>query len=137
LKYYKELLLKNRIDEVSQLLSLLEQIGEDFSISPAIIFDITLSLDELLTNIISYGYDDDSEHQIQIKISISDTNFLFEITDDGKEFNPLEKPDPDLTKDLEDMQIGGLGIYLIKNKIDEISYQRINEHNVLTLNKKI
>jgi serine/threonine-protein kinase RsbW len=94
-------------------------------------------LEEWFINIVKYGYGDKSEHQIQIGVDFRNNVLRLIIIDDGKPFNPLEYPLPDLQKPLEERKIGGVGLHLIQNLMDTISYSRQNETNILVLEKKV
>lgn len=135
--YNKILEIKNHISEISKISSFLEEFAEKFVVNPKIIFEINLVLEELLTNTINYGYDDEKEHTMEIDFDVKDMFLECAIIDDGKEFNPLEKENPDLEMDLDDMPIGGLGIFFVKKKVDAISYKRLNGKNILKFRKKI
>ena len=111
------MLLRIRISEISKISELVEKLGEKFDLPMKTVFDINLSLDEIITNTISYGYDDIEEHFIKIDIAVNDTEVVLTVIDDGKKFNPLEKGEPDLDRDLEDIEIGGLGIMFVKEKM--------------------
>jgi anti-sigma regulatory factor (Ser/Thr protein kinase) len=102
-----------------------------------ILFEANLALDELFTNIISYGFDDKNEHTIRITISLQNDELVFNIEDDGMPFNPTEAETPDLECTIEECRIGGLGIHLAKNLMDEVCYQRCKDKNILTLKKNI
>ncbi len=96
-----------------------------------------LVFDELLSNVISYAYRDEGEHEISIRIGFSGDRLSVAITDDGVPFNPLTAKVPDTSLSLEDREIGGLGIHLVRNLIDDISYHRRIDKNVLTLVKQL
>jgi anti-sigma regulatory factor (Ser/Thr protein kinase) len=129
--------LKNKLSELDTLCQKLEGFGESIGLSPKFIFETNLALDELFTNIISYGYDDNKVHIITVKISLQDNELLFNIEDDGIPFNPTEVDEPDLGCTIEECKIGGLGIHLAKNLMDEVCYQRCKDKNILTLKKNI
>eukprot|EP01156_Anaeramoeba_ignava_P018129 Anaeramoba_ignava/a90905_3.p1 GENE.a90905_3~~a90905_3.p1 ORF type:complete len:140 (-),score=31.01 a90905_3:209-628(-) len=135
--YSKNIAIKNQISEISKISELVEKLGEKFDLPMKTVFDINLSLDEIITNTISYGYDDVEEHYIKIDIAANDTEVVLTVIDDGKKFNPLDKGEPDLDRDLEDIEIGGLGIMFVKEKMDEIKYLREDEKNILILKKRI
>jgi anti-sigma regulatory factor (Ser/Thr protein kinase) len=101
------------------------------------VFRLTLVLEEIITNVISYGYDDGLEHQISVRLSLKDPNMKVEVEDDGRSFNPLEAPPPDMGKPLTEMQVGGLGIHLVREMMDELEYRRENHKNLLLLKMKI
>ena len=129
--------LKNKLSELDTLCQRLEGFGESIGLSPKFIFETNLALDELFTNIISYGYSDKKVHFITVKISLEDNILIFSIEDDGAPFNPTEVEEPDLGCTIEECKIGGLGIHLAKNLMDEVCYQRCKDKNVLTLKKDI
>jgi anti-sigma regulatory factor (Ser/Thr protein kinase) len=101
-----------------------------------IAFDLNLALDELLTNAILYGYEEDEVgREIQIRIALAGDTIELEIEDDGRPFNPLEIPEPDLGAGLMDRPIGGLGMSLVRKLTDQQAYQRRGEKNLLTIKK--
>jgi anti-sigma regulatory factor (Ser/Thr protein kinase) len=115
----------------------LEEFGQSMGLSKKCIFEANLALDELFTNIISYGFDDKNEHTIRITISLQNDELVFSVEDDGIPFNPTEVETPDLECTIEECRIGGLGIHLAKNLMDEVCYQRCKDKNILTLKKNI
>ena len=127
--------LTNRLADLDVLCTHLASFCESCGIAKKQKFEINLALDELFTNIINHGFDDDAEHQIHVTCARNDDIVKITIRDDGIPFNPLEAPQPDLNCTFIDREIGGLGIHLIKAYIDEIDYQRDAEANVLTLTK--
>ena len=97
--------------------------------------EINLGLDELFTNIISYGFEDESEHQIKFSLAKAEETLVVEIEDDGIPFNPLDANGPGVARDLDSIDIGGLGIHLVKKMMDDIDYQRVEGRNKLILKK--
>ena len=93
-------------------------------------------MDELLTNTISYGYDDDEEHRIDLSLRLEGGTLVVEIADDGRAFDPLQAPEPDLGASLEERAVGGLGIYLVRKTMDGVAYRREGGRNVVTLTKQ-
>jgi len=135
MKNYRTFKIKNSLHEMVNLLREWESMANDFQFSEQIIFDVTLALEELLTNIISYGFLDASEHIIEVEICIKETKIEIDIIDGGTPFNPLEKAPPAINGNLQERTIGGLGIYLVKQKIDHIEYRRSCEKNIVKLIK--
>ncbi len=131
----KEIILKNKLSEIRRISGIIEKFCENNNLPMRILFDINLSLDELLTNIIHYGFDDEKEHTIIVKLSLSENILEITIEDDGKAFNPLNAKPPNLDQSIEDKPIGGLGIYLVKNLMTEINYKRLKNKNILVLTK--
>lgn len=129
--------LSNSIDELQSLSAKLEQFGEKQHLAPEMMFNLNLVLEEILTNIIFYAYDDSNAHAIELNIALENENIEIEIIDDGKPFNPLERPEPDVNQSLEARQIGGLGIFLVKKIMDKADYLRRANKNILTLKKNL
>ena len=128
---------KNNIAELQNLAVLLEEFCERNQVPMKVLFDLNLSLDELMTNIISYGYSDDSNHEIILEIDLDNKQLDITLIDDGIEFNPLNKEKPDLNLEVENKPIGGLGIFFVKQKMDEVNYERKDSKNYLQLKKSI
>jgi len=128
--------LKNDLSELDKLHPFLEEIGQRIGVSKKCIFETNLTLEEVFSNIVSYGFADHADHLIKITVTIGKDNFKIRIEDDGKPFNPLKAKEPDLPDDVEDCKPGGLGIHLIKHFMDQIRYKRHQSRNVLTMTKK-
>jgi len=94
---------------------------------------MTLVLEELLTNVVAYGYDDDAEHGIKVGMKFAGGVLTAIFEDDGNPFDPNNAAMPDLSDDIEKRSIGGLGIHLILTIVDSLDYQRINGRNVTTM----
>ena len=105
-------------------------------IPPATAYAVNLSVDELLTNTISYGYEGSGEHRIDLMIRLDGDVLAVEISDDGIEFAPDSADDPDTHASIEDRPIGGLGIFLTRQMMDSFDYRRDEGRNVVTLTKK-
>lgn len=129
--------LKNRASELNALCDHLEGFCQAMGLNKKYMFEINLALDELFTNIISYGFEDKKEHVVRIDISCLGDALQIRIEDDGKPFNPTTAEAPDVKCLLEDRDIGGLGIFLIKKVMDQIVYRREKGKNVLVLVKKV
>lgn len=129
--------LKSDLSELDRLCQNLETFGQKFGLSKKLIFEINLALDELFTNIISYGFQDDKEHVVRITLTPENDQLCLCIEDDGKPFNPIEFESPDVSCSVEKCKIGGLGIHIMKKLMDEICYERCEDKNVLNLKKKI
>ena len=123
------------VDEMMlPIISSLEEIDVDHKK----VYQINLALEEILVNIARYAYAPD-KGLIDISYEISDNPKQLKviIKDKGKAFNPLEKEEPDLEASVQDRKIGGLGIYIVKNIVDDIKYQRINNENILEFIKNL
>ena len=131
------IILKNNFTEIKTLTDGINYFAEKNHFDNETTLDISLVLDEIITNIISYGFDDDSEHKIIVHLTVNNKILSIKIEDDGIPFNPLEYPSPDTTKPLEEREVGGLGIFLVKKLMDSVEYERKENKNILTVNKSV
>ena len=129
--------LKNSLSELSTLGSSIEQFGEALGLSSKMLFEISLSIEELFSNIVSYGYTDDAVHWIKLIISHEDEMLVIRLEDDGIPFDPLKAEEPDCECPIEERKIGSLGIHLTKKFMDDMVYERKGNKNILTVKKKI
>ena len=90
-------------------------------------------IDDLIMNIISYAFNGISETQIEIKIELSVKKLMMTIIDNGISFNPITVSNPETRKPVSEREVGGLGIYLYRELVDEVTYQRNDECNHLQL----
>ena len=129
--------LKNSVSELKALHQHLDNWGGDIGLLANSILRINICLDELFTNIVSYGFDDDLEHIIIFTLSGDNDLVVINIEDNGIPFNPLGKIDPDFPDNVESADIGGLGIHIIKKLMDNVSYERKQGQNKLSMRKNI
>jgi len=129
--------LKNYLSELKALHRYLNNWGGDIGLPADSISRINICLDELFTNIISYGFDDDLEHIIEFTLNGDNNSVIINIEDNGIPFNPLEKIDPDFPENVKSAKIGGLGILIIRKLMDNVSYERKQGKNKLTMRKNI
>ena len=129
--------LKNSLSELDTLGQILQQFGEDLGLANKTLFQICLAMEEIVSNIICYGYTDDAVHWIKIAISHEQGIFIIRLEDDGIPFNPLWVEEPDCECPVEERKVGNLGIHLCKKVMDEMIYERCGNKNILTLKKDI
>lgn len=133
----KSITISNKIEELEKVSVFLEEFCENNEVPIKISNSFQIALDELLSNTIYYGYDDNKKGKIEILLKIEDKVMTAILTDDGKKFDPNDAPKPDLLNlDIESKKIGGVGIHIVKNMMDTFNYQRIKNKNVITLSKK-
>lgn len=130
------LVISNQMESFKKMQAWLEQVGQRASLDADSLYTLRLCLTEALSNIISYAYDDDTAHDIEIHIYSSGDKLDVEIIDDGHSFNPLEVAPAVQAESLEDAQIGGFGIHLIRQFVDKMSYERRNNNNYLSLSMR-
>lgn len=133
----RSIILANEISEISKLNEFIDALGEDFSLAPDIVFNLNLVLEEAVVNIINYAYPKEEHQYIYLSAKMNDGSIVLILTDTGKEFDPTAAPEADITLSADERQIGGLGIFLIRQIMNEVRYERIDGKNVLTLEKKI
>ena len=133
----KKLVLKNEISEINKLAIFIEELGEELNLAPDLVFNLNLVLEEAVSNVILYAYPKEEQQEVALTAMMSDNNLVFVLTDSGKEFDPTQAPDADVTLSAEERQIGGLGIFLIRQIMNKVEYQRLDGKNVLTLGKQL
>ncbi len=133
----KNITIVNQVEQLEELAGILETVSEEWDIPMKVSLNLNLVLEELITNIIFYGYDDKNEHLIYIRLYKKDNEIEIQIEDDGKEFNPLLVAEPDIDESIENRKIGGLGIHFVRQIMDSINYRRSDDKNILTLTKNI
>ena len=116
----------------------IDQALEAKNVDYKVTYKIHLALEELLSNIINYAYDEPGGMMdLDFSFEDNDETLVIVIKDQGKPFNPFDMKDPDLTGSASERKIGGLGIYLVKNTVDFTNYKREGDSNIITLKKKI
>jgi sigma-B regulation protein RsbU (phosphoserine phosphatase) len=128
-----ELTVPNRLSENARVKEHFNTFSEHYGIPERVRLKINVVFDELLTNIISYAYHDDQPHDVEIKVELSADRLKVSMVDDGLPFNPLGIEAPDTELGLEEREIGGLGIHLVRNMMDKVSYRRRIDKNVITV----
>ena len=129
--------LRNSLSELDKLCQSLQQFGEGLGLPNKALFPICLAIEEIFSNIITYGYTDDAVHWIKIAISYEQGIFVIRLEDDGIPFNPLSAEEPDCECPMEERKVGNLGIHLCRKVMDEMLYERWGNRNVLILRKQI
>jgi anti-sigma regulatory factor (Ser/Thr protein kinase) len=123
--------------EIERLAQLVEQFGEANGFTSDDINSVNLLLDEIVVNIISHGYDDELEHQIRVTLTLERDMLSIRVEDDGRPFDPLEAPAPNLDLPIEQRAVGGLGIYIARSIADQMQYRREGNLNILTITKRL
>jgi anti-sigma regulatory factor (Ser/Thr protein kinase) len=129
--------LANELPEIERLAGIIRDFGAKRGLTGQETFDITLAFDELLTNTITYGYEAGGRHEIRVTLALEGDMFHGEIRDDGKAFNPLDIPEPNLSLDIDERPIGGLGIFFVRQVMDGLDYRREGGMNIVSLRKTV
>lgn len=121
---------------LNDAMAFVEQELEKVDCPLKIVMQITVCMEEMYVNVAHYAYGD-KEGKVVVSLDYIDGVFSITLTDWGMEFDPLKKEDPDITLSAEERDIGGLGIYMVKNYMDEVRYDRIDGKNIFMMAKKI
>lgn len=127
----------NDLGTMESLSHLIEGFCTAYELDQESKFALNVALDELVTNVISYAYPDGQPRFLDINLSMSGDQLTVEIEDDGVAFDPLAQEVPDTESELEERAIGGLGIEIVKNLMDEVTYERHEDRNILTMRRKV
>ena len=129
------LTLQNDVKQVAKLNAFMTDITERLGISKPQTYQLKLALEEAVVNVMEYAYPKDTTGDIHIKATSNGKRLKIIITDMGTAFNPTERATADTTLSVEDRPVGGLGIFLVRELMDSINYERIAGKNVLTMRK--
>lgn len=100
-------------------------------------YPVHLVCEEIVINVVDYAYPDNDNGYLNIEVAKNETELVIQFRDGGIPFNPLQRKQPDISLPLEERQIGGLGIFLVQQMMDMVSYEYSNNENVLTIKKNI
>ena len=129
--------LRNQLSEAEKLSRRLKGFANRTGLTKAELNSINLAIEELFTNIVNYGFTDSGIHWVKVAISLEDNQVAIELSDEGIAFNPVLRSPPDTICPVEQRRIGGLGIHLCRNLMDEINYQRKGLKNIVTMKKRL
>jgi len=127
------LTLANRMDEVPRLVELLDSFGTGAGLSDDVVFRLTVSLDEVVTNIVRHGFADEGGHEILLSVAVRDGLVTAVVSDDAPAFDLRTIPPADVDAPLDLRPIGGLGVHLVRSLTHELDYRRDADRNILTL----
>lgn len=114
------------LQELESLHAFFDRLGQEAGWPDKLTMDLLLCCEELLTNTITYGFGEDrpsGTREIRLSVTAGPGSVTLELADNAAPFNPLLRPDPDLTLDLEQRPVGGLGVYFVKRIMDELHYE--------------
>lgn len=133
-----ELELTNDLSELGRLAEAVDEFCERNGLPMGVAFKLNLCFDELITNTVSYGYAEPGPHTIRVRLEADDAEVRAEVEDDAAAFDPFsEAPEPDLTADVDERRVGGLGVFLVKQSMDEATYRREGGRNLVRLVKAV
>ena len=132
-----KLVLRNEIGEISRLGPFVEAVSKNAGLTSSTIMNINLALEEAVTNVVMYAYPEGEEGIVTLEATRKEHALEFILSDSGKAFDPTVVPDADTTLGAEQRRIGGLGIFLVRKLMDDISYERKDGKNYLYMKKII
>ena len=133
----KEICIKNKISELEKVAQFVEEIGEELGLNMELQMNLNLVMEEMVTNVIFYAYPQDEEADIELLAKSDGKELTFVLSDQGKEFDPTAKEDNDLSVNPAERDLGGMGIFIVKNIMNKVTYQRLEGKNLLTMTKGI
>jgi serine/threonine-protein kinase RsbW len=133
----EKIVITNNVEELPVMAAKVEELAEKWELPVPLTMNLNLVLEEAVSNVIFYGFNDKEKHEIDITFTLDDKILSIEIKDDGIPFDPTLRKQPDIDLPAEERPIGGLGIFLISKIMDTVNYKRVNNQNILTLLKNI
>lgn len=130
-----ELVLHNVIEEIPRLNHFISDFIEKTSVDSAEEMGLRLALEEVVVNIIHYAYPKGRTGEIIVTVCADEKEIRFLITDSGETFDPTKVPEADISLGINEREIGGLGIFLVRHMMDDMKYERTDGQNRLTLIK--
>ena len=128
--------LNNKVSEITKLNAFVKSATATLNMESGLANKIKLAVEEAVTNVIDYAYPNDIEGNINITIEADESRIRFILTDSGAEFDPTGVSKADTTLTVEERPIGGLGVFLVRNLMDSINYERVDGKNVLRMEKR-
>lgn len=131
------LTLHNNVQEASLLAPFIETIATENGLDHSLTMELNLAVEEAVVNVMEYAYPQGETGEVTIEVSLADGKLDINIIDSGTPFDPTKKSDPDTNLPVEERSIGGLGIFLVRQVMDTVSYRRDDGKNILTFTKNI
>jgi anti-sigma regulatory factor (Ser/Thr protein kinase) len=123
----------NNMQELTHVIQVVNVFLEPRELQSKLVYAVNLILEEILVNIIKYGYDDEDSHEIEVRIGVEEEEVALTVIDDGKEFNPLTVPRPDHSKSAMERIEEGLGLQFVRHMRNAMEYRREGEKNILSI----
>ena len=134
----KTLKLTAEVDRIDDVLAFINAELENHDVPIKTIMQIDIAVEELFVNIAHYAYNPEiGEATVTVDVEEAPPCAVIRFIDSGKPYDPLSREDPDVTLGVEERQVGGLGIYMVKKSMDEVAYAREDGQNILTIRKML
>lgn len=128
-----DLTMRNTLEGLVDLIERVDGFLQIHSLPPVLQYKVKLVLEEILTNIVKYAFNNAEFHEIAVRLTLNNAALTIEFTDDGRAFDPLMVQPPQLKNFTIDSREGGLGIHLVRNAATSITYRRAEGRNLLTV----
>lgn len=133
----KELNIEAKTENLDQVIEFVKECLGQYDCSDRILTQLIIAIEEIFVNVAHYAYgQEEGRATVRIEIKKNPLSVVISFLDNGVQYNPLEKPDPDITLSAEQRQIGGLGIFMVKKSMDAVAYEYKEGQNILTITKK-
>ena len=127
----------NRLEEIARVIEDFGAFASENGLDTDVHRSMNMVFDELLNNIVSYAYEGEGEHWIDVRVELDREQLSVTVEDEGLPFNPFARSAPDTTLSMEERQIGGLGTHLVRGTMDEVSYARRANRNIANIVKHL
>ena len=127
--------IRNDVAAIGIVRDTLDNLGREFGIPVRALTHLHVALDEVVSNVVKYSWDDGGQHELLVRITVRPDRVDLEIFDDGREFDPMTAPPPNVAPGGQRPPPGGRGIHMIKKLVDHFTYERIDGRNHTTLSK--
>jgi len=133
----KDICIRNQVEDLQRVAHFVEEIGEELKLSMELQMNLNLVMEEMVSNIIFYAFPKGTDATIELMAESDGTELTFVLSDQGREFDPTLKEDLDIDVNPAERELGGMGIFIVKNIMNKVTYQRLDGKNLLTMKKKI
>ncbi|TLY94786.1 MAG: ATP-binding protein [Gammaproteobacteria bacterium] len=124
-------------EQLPALTRFLQEFWSAARLPPAQALPFELALEEVFMNVVQHGSPAGTAPRVEVSLSLRDLKLTMTVEDDGPEFDPLAAPPPDVTASLTARPVGGQGVFLVRQMMDAVSYQRVGARNQLRMTKEI
>ena len=133
----KEIRIKNQVGELDHVARFIEEICDELGLDMELKMNLNLVMEEMVSNVIFYAYPEGKTAEIELLAESDGKELTFVLSDRGKEFDPTMKESADMDINPAERDLGGMGIFIVKNIMNEVTYQRLEGKNLLTMKKDI
>ena len=133
----KELRIRNQMTELEKVNQFIDEISEELELNMELTMNLNLVVEEMVVNVISYAFPEGSDAEIELLAKSDDKELTLVLSDQGQEFDPTMKEASDMSVNPALREVGGMGIFIVKNLMNKVTYQRLEGRNLLTMTKSI